>query len=228
MTRVPPGYEPVRRGPSRRVRRNRALAILAIIVLLIVVFVSMSKCSSGGATPAPTSTDIPTVAPTTDPSLIPTVAPTTDPNNPTAGPIPTIAGAPACSPAMLTVTAQTDKASYAAAEKPQLTMTVTNAGNTECQANLGTTQQVFQISSNNKIVWQSTDCQTGGADYMVTLQPKQSVTTTPAISWEREVSSPDTCTSTSRAKVPAAGNTYYLTTFMGTSKSAQSKPFVLK
>jgi len=228
MSRVQPGNQPARRGPSKKVRRNRFIAGLIAVALVIWIFTSMSKCSSND-----TPSSIPTAAetPSVEPSLIPTTA-VVDPNatvDPIATPTPgaTIAGAPACDPKVLKVVAMTDKTSYGSAELPKLTMSITNSGSAACQANVGSSQLVFQISSASKIVWQSTDCQTGGADYLMTLEPKQTVATSPAIAWEKVVSSPETCKSASRTKVATKGAPYYLTAFVGTAKSAQSKQFTL-
>ena len=229
MTRVPPGYQPAQRGPSKKVRRNRFIAAVIAVALLVWVLTSVAKCSSDKVpTAIPTSSA--SVSATPEPSTIPTVGATdpaiVDPNA-TPGPIPTVALTNPCDPKVLQVVAMTDKTAYAASEQPALTMSITNTGAAACQANVGSNQLVFQISSASKIVWQSTDCQSGGSDYVMTLEPKQTVATSPAISWERVVSSPDTCESTSRPKVPSKGAPYYLTAFVGTSKSAQSKQFTL-
>lgn len=222
MSRVQPGYQPARRGPSKKVRRNRFIAAVVAIALIIWIFTSLSKCSSND-----TPSAIPTASETStpEPSMIPTTA-VIDPNaTPTPGP--TLIGAAACDPKALTVVAMTDKTSYGSSDVPKLTMSITNSGATACQANVGSSQLMFQISSSSKIVWQSTDCQTDGTDFLMTLEPKQTVSTSPAIEWVKEVSAPETCKSASRTKVPTKGASYYLTAFVGTSKSAQSKRFIL-
>ncbi|MEN9750974.1 MAG: hypothetical protein RLZZ600_21 [Actinomycetota bacterium] len=228
MSRVQPGYQPARRGPSKKVRRNRFIAAVVAIALIIWIFTSLSKCSSND-----TPSAIPTASETStpEPSMIPTTA-VIDPNatvdpNATPTPGPTLIGAAACDPKALTVVAMTDKTSYGSSDVPKLTMSITNSGATACQANVGSSQLMFQISSSSKIVWQSTDCQTDGTDFLMTLEPKQTVSTSPAIEWVKEVSAPETCKSASRTKVPTKGASYYLTAFVGTSKSAQSKRFIL-
>ena len=220
MSRVPPGNAPPRRRPSRRVRRNRALLILVLIIGAIWLLVSMSQCSSGKAapTPKPSPSGSGMPVPTPSASFV---------GVPTGGGIPAVNGAAPCLVSDLTVAAVTDKDSYAADEQPKLSLSITNNGVASCQVNVGTSQQVFQISGAEGILWQSTDCQSGGDNYVVTLQPQQSMSSAAPISWERAKSAPETCTSTDRPKAAANGSSYYLTTFVGQAKSVQSKKFVL-
>lgn len=233
MSQYQPGNRPARRPPSKQMmyRRRRAAVLGILLVLIILIVVGITQCSSGGATPV-----IPTVTPTQPvptptSSLIPNVGSTPGATT-TPGAIAGIdtgyqGTEPVCTTKMLKVTAATDKDSYGSGQKPQLSMGIQNVGNTACKLNVGTNAQVFQISSNGQLIWQSTDCQTGALEYWALLNPKQTMSTATPLVWAREKSSSDTCDAAARVPAPAGGATYYLTTFMGAAKSAQAKAFTL-
>jgi hypothetical protein len=238
MSQYPPGYRPARRPVSKQVyRRRRAVVLGGLLLIIVLIIVGISRCSSGDATPTIPSVTPSAPAPAPTESLIPTVAPTAPAAGATPGATPAPSGAIAgvdvgyagpeevCAPRSVQVTAVTDKTAYAAAEQPQLSMALQNVGATACKLNVGTNAQLFQISTNGKLFWQSTDCQTGATDYWALIQPGQKLSSSTPIAWSREKSSPDTCDAT-RPKAPAG--TYYLTTYMGSSKSAQALPFTLK
>ena len=232
MSQYPVGQRPARRPPSKQMmyRRRRAAVLGILLIIVVLIAVGVSKCSSGDAAPV-----LPTVTPTSTPSptttLIPNVGATPGATT-TPG---AIAGVdtgyqgtePVCTTKMLKVTATTDKDAYAAGQKPQLSMSVQNTGTTPCKVNVGTNAQVFQITSNGQLIWQSTDCQTGALEYWALLNPKQSMSSATPLAWAREKSSSDTCDAAARVQAPAGGATYYLTTFMGAAKSAQAKAFTL-
>lgn len=233
MSQYPVGQRPARRPPSKQMmyRRRRAAVLGVLLIILVLIVVGISKCSSGDATPViPTVTPTaPTPTPTT--TLIPNVGATPGATT-TPGAIAGIdtgyqGTEPVCTTKMLKVTATTDKDSYAAGEKPLISMSVQNAGTTACKLNVGTNAQVFQISSKGQLIWQSTDCQTGALEYWALLTPKQSMSSATPLTWAREKSSSDTCDAAARVQAPAGGATYYLTTFMGAAKSAQAKAFTL-
>ncbi len=124
----------------------------------------------------------------------------------------------ACVPAVVQVTAVTDKSSYAAGENPMLSLTVTNTGATACTINAGTTQQEYLITSGDELYWSSKDCQTGAVDAPVILQPGVPLSSATPIVWDRTRSSPSTCEA-ERAKVPGGGASYHLNINLGDLKS---------
>jgi hypothetical protein len=126
----------------------------------------------------------------------------------------------------LTVTPVTDAASYKAGVLPKLSFTVTNTGMEPCTANLGTTTQVFTISSGSDVYWKSTDCQTGAEDAKVELAARTPQTSSP-FEWSRQRSSTTTCQEKQRPAVPAGGATYTLSVEVAGVKSTQSKSFLL-
>jgi hypothetical protein len=187
---------PVGPQPSSVYWRRRivvGLALLAVIVIILLLFFQ------------------PKGAPPTSPNTAPTASPTgpatsasTDPQQP-------------CAPGVVDITASTDKNSYSAGEKPQITLTVTNKGATACTLNAGTTQQEYLITSGSELYWNSRDCQTDAVDSPVVLQPNKPVSTSP-LTWDRVRSSPTTCDS-ARNPVPAGGASYHLNINLGELKS---------
>lgn len=214
--------EAPRRRPSKAVyRRRRLVALLGLIAIIVLVIVLIARCSSGSApTPTPTPTASPSV------SLIPLVTPTAT-STPTPGAQGQYVGdAKECQDGALEVGAFTDKTGYGQGEQPQLTMTVTNKGSTDCKVNVGTSEQLFQITSGDDVWWQSTDCQTEKSDFWILLTAGQTEKTGSPIAWVRERSSPDTCNSAREAAV-GGGASYYLTTSLGGVQSKESKQFLL-
>lgn len=132
----------------------------------------------------------------------------------------------ACDDGDVTVEAHTDKSTYAAGELPQLSLTITNAGDSACSINVGTAAQVFTVKSGTDTYWTSTDCQVEPADAVVELEAGQSVDSSAPISWDRTRSTPSTCDG-ERPAVPAAGASYHLTTSVDGIESEESKQFIL-
>ena len=197
--------------PAYIYRRRRlavfgALALILILVLLIWHPWAGNASSGGSKTPAV----IPTASAGATPAATGSAA----------------ASAPACEKSQVKVTAMTDSDSYAAGQFPQLTMQVENTGDSACSLNVGTSQQVFTITSGSEIYWLSTDCQKEASDYQLVLQPKTPVTSEP-IQWDRTRSNPGTCTLTTRDPVPAAGATYHLTASVDGIASTSSSNFTL-
>lgn len=197
-------------GPqSSTVYWRRRLAVLAILIAAIVVVVLIvSRLGSGAAEPAAS----------------PSAAPATVAETPAASAAPVVEGAP-CDPALVAVTAIGDRNSYAAGELPQLSFSITNTGSVSCTFNVGTTQQVFRITSGSDVYWASTDCLTEPVDSEVTLEPNLSITSTP-LGWDRTRSSVDTC-GTDRPSVPAGGATYNLDVAVGAVEAATPFSFLL-
>jgi hypothetical protein len=216
---------PVRRRYSPAVYRRRRLAVfLVFVVVVILVIVIFSRCGSATA-PTPTPTRTPTSTPNPIPLVSPTPAGTSTPGVADASAQYT-GTAPECLAKNLTVGAITDKTEYAAGELPQLSMTVTNKGTVECKVNVGTSQQVFQVTSGDDLWWQSTDCQTEETDFWMLLPARKTEKTGTPVSWVRERSSPDTC-DTAREAAVGEGASYYLTTSLGGAQSQESKQFLL-
>ncbi|ALD13780.1 hypothetical protein [Clavibacter capsici] len=210
--------------PSAAVyRRRRLLALLVVVAVIAVVVIIVSNLGRGST-------------PTADPGATPTADAVDDAGAaaPEATPTPTPSASAgtetnadgSCAAGQLTVTPVTDAASYKAGVLPKLSFTVTNTGMEPCTANLGTTTQVFTISSGSDVYWKSTDCQTGAEDAQVELAARTPQTSSP-FAWSRQRSSTTTCQEKERPAVPAGGATYTLSVEVAGVKSTQSKSFLL-
>ncbi|UCR88521.1 hypothetical protein [Mycetocola spongiae] len=134
---------------------------------------------------------------------------------------------PACDPSAVVVSAITDKSSYAAGENPKLKLSITNTGNADCSLNVGTSKQVFTISSGSETYWRSTDCQTQPSDQTSVLKSGETVESSAALDWDRTRSDVKTCEE-ERAPVPTGGASYHLVVSLDGIKSTNTKQFVLE
>jgi hypothetical protein len=176
-----------------------ALGVVAVIVIIILIAVRPGSAPSKKAAVSHTPTSQSTTATSKD--------------------------GDACAPTRIKLEAITDKTSYAAAEKPMISMRITNNGTTACTMNLGSTQQELKITSGSETYWDSKDCQTAPVDSAQVLEPGKPLTT-PAIAWDRTRSSTTTC-SASRPPVPAGGASYHLTVKLGDITSKVTAQFLL-
>lgn len=121
----------------------------------------------------------------------------------------------ACATRDVTVEAVADKGAYATGENPEFTIRLTNDGETDCAINVGTTTQVFTVTSGEDTWWRSTDCQTEPSDMYVTLASGQSVESAEPLVWDRTRSSVDSCGRGDRARAAGGGATYWLDVEIG-------------
>jgi hypothetical protein len=212
--------------PSAAVyRRRRLLALLVVVAVIAVVVIIVSNLGRGSAdTAAPGATPTADAAPDGDSGA--DAAETTPSPTPSASAGTETNADGSCAVGQLTVTPVTDAASYKAGVLPKLSFTVTNTGMEPCTANLGTTTQVFTISSGSDVYWKSTDCQTGAEDAEVELAARTPQTSSP-FEWSRQRSSTTTCQEAERPAVPAGGATYTLSVEVAGVKSAEPKSFLL-
>ncbi len=172
----------------------------------------------GSITPTPTPTPTvdaqPTVAPET-PSPTPTPTGTADP------------AAKACIATDILVEPVTDQDTYGSGQNPQLAIRLTNRGATDCTLNVGTSGQVFTITSGSDTWWRSTDCQTEPSDMVVLLKAGQTVSSSQPIVWDRTRSSVSTCQSASRPKAAGGGATYHVQVAIGGVPSQGDTMFLL-
>ncbi|TFD61216.1 hypothetical protein [Cryobacterium sp. Hh38] len=192
--------QPVGRQSSKVYRRRRfvvGLGLLAVLVILFLIIVQPGvskgdadspKTPAAATTESATATDAATVIPETG----------------------TAVDGSACDPSAVQVAAITDATNYAADVLPQLSLSLTNIGTTDCVINAGNKQQVFTVMSGEDVYWTSTDCQTNPIDAEVTLKPGVVMPLATPISWDRTRSAVDTCQTESRTAVPAGGASYYL------------------
>lgn len=184
---------PVGPQPSSVYWRRRIVVGLALLAVIVIVLLIFFQPKSAPTKPSATNT----------PSTSETAA-AQDPSQP-------------CAPGTVTITAATDKTSYAPGENPQLSLSMTNKGAVACTINAGTSQQEYRITSGTELYWDSKDCQTDPQDLPAVLQPNQTQPFAP-LTWDRTRSSPTTC-GDARPQVPAGGASYHLNVSLGDLKS---------
>ncbi len=121
----------------------------------------------------------------------------------------------------------TDQDTYSAKQKPKLSIRLTNLSDVDCTLNVGTSTQVFTITSGSDTWWRSTDCQTKPSDQIVLLAAGQSVTSAEPLVWDRTRSSVKTCGDDGRPKAAGGGASYHLSVEIGGVSSDDTAQFLL-
>jgi hypothetical protein len=125
------------------------------------------------------------------------------------------------------VEAVADQPTYASGQNPQLSIRLTNNGTTDCTLNVGTSAQVFTITSGSDTWWRSTDCQSEPSDMVVLLAAGQTVASAAPLTWDRTRSSVDTCADPDRPRAPGGGASYHLAVEIGGIASTDSAQLLL-
>lgn len=219
---------PVGPQPPSVYWRRRAVLALGLIAVVVIIVLIVVRPGSGSAEPgaAATTSAPPADAAPSEPAATET-APAADA---TADPADTstegASDAATCSTRDIELKPVTDKTSYAATELPQISMSITNSGRSDCSIDLGSAQQTLVVTSGEEQYWSSKDCQVNGTNQVVTLTAGQTLST-PPIAWDRTRSSADTCELTSREPVTAGGATYRLAVSVGDITSADTAQMIL-
>ncbi|MEV8249476.1 hypothetical protein AB0O87_00960 [Microbacterium sp. NPDC076768] len=212
------------RRPSAAVYRRRRLVVIGGLVLLLVAIgvgawlliaksgsaaeTSPSPSASATSSPAPTSTDS---AESPEPS-------------PSAAETPTVA---ACAAKDIDVVAVTDAQTYAAGVLPKLSISLTNNGANDCTIDVGSTTQVFTVSSGSDVWWRSTDCQENPSSMIATLAAGTTVTSKDPVTWDRTRSSVETCDQENRQRAPGGGASYHVEVSIGGFTSLSTAQILL-
>ncbi|HXR44931.1 MAG TPA: hypothetical protein VN759_09005 [Pseudolysinimonas sp.] len=200
---------PIGPQPPQVYWRRRLVVLLGVLAVIVVIVLIIVRPGSGSPKAVPSPSNSPSGLPSTLPSSSSSGGPAGD-----------------CDPSVITLTAITDAASYAAGVQPMLSMSIVNSGATACKLDVGTKAQDYVITSGADTIWNSTDCQQNPASTVVTLQPGKAVTTQP-FAWPRTRSSASTCSATAPPQVTAGGASYHLQVKVGSITSAKTKQFVL-
>lgn len=223
-----------RHSPAVYRRRRLLVLLLAVLVAAGITWLLIAQPWRGWAlpfdfgssqtdaaspspsrTPTPTSSSTSTATPT--PSKTPKATPTPDATG-TAKP---------CLASDILVEAVTDADAYQPGQNPKLSIKLTNTSDVACTLNVGTTTQVFTVSSGSDVWWRSTDCQTEPSDMVVTLAAGQTVKSATPLEWDRTRSSVSTCDTGGRAAAPGGGASYHVTVEIGGIPSTDSKQILL-
>lgn len=233
-----------------------ALLVVGAIVAGVWVLIAQPWQSAAGASPAPSASDsavsipapntggsTPSAAPTpdagvepgVDASAVPSGEPTAEPSeepgadasaSATPAPGATAPVIAACEREDVTVEPVLDSDSYGTDQLPQMSIRLTNVSDEDCAMNVGTTHQVYTISSGTDVWWRSTDCQKEPSDMIVTLAAGQVVESAEPLAWDRTRSSVSTCDGQRPAAV-GGGATYTLTVSLGGVAGTGSAQFLL-
>lgn len=221
-----------RKRPSPAVyRRRRLVLLLAVVAVVALVWLLIAQPWAGAATRNDTdpgakatqaaATDLPVPGATTtgtDAGAATTGTPATP------GDIPS---AKACIANDIAVEALADSESYGTGQNPQFSIRLTNHGDVDCSMNVGTSGQVFTVTSGDDVWWRSTDCQSEPSDMVVLLAAGQSVTSAAPLTWDRTRSAVGTCNDPGRQAAPGGGASYYLNVEIGGIASTQQTLFLL-
>ncbi len=213
--------------------------IVLIALVIAGIWLLIAQPWRGAAADRPASSTVSIPVPTTSTTARPTPTGTVNPP-PTPGPTPSATLAPSAAPTPsatptavacrgtdVTVEALVDHGTYAAGQNPQLSIKLTNNSAAGCTINVGTSAQVFTITSGNDTWWRSTDCQSQPSDMVVLLSAGQTVTSATPLTWDRTRSSVDSCGSPDRPRAPGGGASYHLAVSIGGVPATQTASFML-
>ncbi len=193
------------------------ILVLAVIGVSVWLLVARPWAAATDATPAPTSTATSGATPPATGSASP--EPT-----PSASETP---GVVACQAKDIEVTAVTDAETYPAGVNPQLSISLTNKGTTDCTIDVGSSTQVFMVSSGADVWWRSTDCQENPSSMIATLTAGSTVVSKEPVVWDRTRSSVETCAQENRQRAPGGGASYHVAVSIGGFPSATTAQFLL-
>jgi hypothetical protein len=208
-------------------RRRRLVAVVGLILFLAVIGISVwllvSRPWASAAETAPVPS--PSASPTTTTDAAPTDTPSADPSEePVAEETP---GVVACEAKDVVVSAVTDADTYAAGQLPNLSISLTNNGPTDCTIDVGSSTQVFTVSSGADVWWRSTDCQENPSSMIATLAAGATVTSKVPVVWDRTRSSVETCAQENRPRAPGGGSSYHVAVEIGGFAAAATKQILL-
>jgi len=226
------------RPQSPEVYRRRRIVALVLLVLVVMILVGLvwgivslfrpggdeqPGGSGGSRTPPATAPASPTGTEDTGGDAASGAASGAPTEDPSASPSSTEGSlsAAACQPGDLVISAATDRQSYPEGEDPVLELRVDNTGDEPCEANLGTSQQVFTVYSGSDRIFSTQDCQVDGEDTMLEISPDEQERS--RFTWPRVRSAPDCAQVGSE---PRSG-TYRLEVSLG-ELSAQPVSFTLQ
>nr|WP_314840771.1 hypothetical protein [uncultured Microbacterium sp.] len=202
-----------------------AVLIVAVIGISVWLLIARPWAGASEAAPAPTSTATTPATPSATASTPPPAEAEESPSpDPSAEETP---GLVACEARDVEVTAVTDADTYDAGVLPNISISLTNRGPTDCTIDVGSTTQVFTVSSGSDVWWRSTDCQANPSSMIATLAAGATVTSKVPVVWDRTRSSVDTCAQENRARAPGGGSSYHVAVEIGGFKAATTKQILL-
>lgn len=218
-----------RRRKTDAVYRRRRFVIFGGLIVLILALAAgiwlaiAQPWSDAGAEPKPSPSPSPSA---TLPSESPTSTPT-DEATPSSEPTDEPAAAVPCQAGDVTVEPVTDAETYPAGALPQLSIALTNKGDADCTIDVGSSTQVFTVSSGGDTWWRSTDCQESPSSMVVTLSAGKTVTSATPVQWDRTRSDVATCAEENRPRAPGGGASYHVAVSIGGFEGVQTRQILL-
>lgn len=209
-------------------RRRRLVTLVAAILLVAVIgaavwlLLARPWASAAEATPSPSASASGSPSPdatTSEPPAAESPSP-----EPSADETP---GIVACEAKDVEVAAVTDADSYDPGVLPQLSISLTNRGSTDCAIDVGSTTQRMTVSSGTDVWWTSTDCQENPSSMVATLTAGATVTSKVPVTWDRTRSSVETCADENRPRAPGGGASYHVAVEIGGFKGTTTKQILL-
>ena len=192
------------RGPlPPSVYWRRRITVVAGILLFLFVLRACAFGGDGKKQPSTTSTTpVSTAGTTPGAATSPKPAASATSRPATSAPASVVPPDPStpCAKSAIKVTAAANAGSFAAGVEPELTLTVTNTGQTACTRDLGPAQTELRVTSGPDRIWSSDDCAATAAANPTVLKPDE--TKTFKVTWKRTRSKP--CDGTKPAAL--AGN----------------------
>lgn len=217
------------RPQSPAVYRRRRLVAVVLLVVVLVLLVTLVWWLVSLFRPAPAPDEAGT-APSSSPGQSASPA-ATDSGTPSGTASPSASGSSSasadaavagdCPPGDIVISAATDQSTYTDGEEPVLELRVDNTGQEPCEANLGTSQQVFTVYSGSDRIFSTEDCQVDGEDAMVEISPDEQERA--RLTWPRVRTGPDCAEIDSDLR----SGTYRLEVSLG-ELQAQPVPFNLQ
>ena len=193
------------------------ILVLALVGASVWLLVARPWAAPGAQEPAPAPTSSASPGPTPSGSASPAPSPSADAT-------PAVV---ACEAKDVEVKAVTDAESYADGATPKLSISLTNKGTRDCTIDVGSTTQVFTVSSGSDVWWRSTDCQENPSSMIATLTAGSTVVSKEPVVWDRTRSSVETCAQENRQRAPGGGSSYHVGVSIGGFSSATTAQILL-
>lgn len=209
-------------------RRRRLVTLVAAILLVAVIgaavwlLLARPWASAAEAMPSPSASA--SGSPSPDATTSESPAAESPSPEPSADETP---GIVACEATDVEVAAVTDADSYDPGVLPQLSISLTNRGSTDCAIDVGSTTQRMTVSSGTDVWWTSTDCQENPSSMVATLTAGATVTSKVPVTWDRTRSSVETCADENRPRAPGGGASYHVAVEIGGFKGTTTKQILL-
>ncbi|WP_394194451.1 hypothetical protein [Microbacterium foliorum] len=209
-------------------RRRRLVTLVAAILLVAVIgaavwlLLARPWASAAEAMPSPSASA--SGSPSPDATTSESPAAESPSPEPSADETP---GIVACEAKDVEVAAVTDADSYDPGVLPQLSISLTNRGSTDCAIDVGSTTQRMTVSSGTDVWWTSTDCQENPSSMVATLTAGATVTSKVPVTWDRTRSSVETCADENRPRAPGGGASYHVAVEIGGFKGTTTKQILL-